>query len=453
MKLWTAFLACLYCIVASAGERHALVIGNSHYPADGLLVTPLDNCIPDARLITSTLRSIGFKVTLVEDASKSAMDDALLAWEEKLPKGCDALVYFAGHGIEHNGKNYLLGTNSKLKAQSRIGEEALEAETLAVAMLLAGAKSSFLFLDCCREAPPAEWVTRGLKKRGLADVKVDGDIIIAYAAKPGEGALDQPVVSGDNVLSGNGPYAQALVKFLSGGLKHTDFFQQVRKEVARLTGGKQRTWENGSFLEEFYFSAPSNTPSSNKAQNASPQRDFMLIEVGDKPRKISLIPAEELARLRISNPDLKAVNRAFRLDLTSKDIGKHIQGFSFEARNDFGVPAVFYDGSEGTVEFAKVSKPSIWRQSGNIKDMLAYPLEYIAGRRRFNGGKNGYPLLAGDLTAWTMMKEDAWLMLLDPGVSVSKEQPIFTVSATAQLFLSKDAPPNPQTEAVLIYYK
>ncbi|MBL9133536.1 MAG: caspase family protein, partial [Verrucomicrobiaceae bacterium] len=135
---------CTLCFALSvlAAERRALVIGNSTYPADGLLVTPLPNCIPDARLIAGRLEAVGFQVTTLEDASKSAMDEALLAWEEKLPKGCDAVVYFAGHGIEHNGKNYLLGTNAKVKAQSRIGEEALEAETVAQAMLLAGAKSS-----------------------------------------------------------------------------------------------------------------------------------------------------------------------------------------------------------------------------------------------------------------------------------------------------------------------
>ncbi|MBL9130315.1 MAG: OmpA family protein, partial [Verrucomicrobiaceae bacterium] len=158
------------------------------------------------------------------------------------------------------GKNYLLGTNAKVKAQSRIGEEALEAETVAQAMLLAGAKSSFLFLDCCREAPPAEWITRGARKRGLADVKVDGDIIIAYAAKPGDSALDLPTITGADVSTGNGPYAQSVARFIATGLKHTDFFQQVRKEVARLTGGTQRTWENGSFLDEFYFSPPGSTP-------------------------------------------------------------------------------------------------------------------------------------------------------------------------------------------------
>ncbi len=117
MKLWIVLLVCLCCVDTSAAERHALVIGNSHYSVDGLLVTPLNNCVPDARLIATTLESLGFKVTKVEDATKSVMDESLLTWEQNLPKDCDALVYFAGHGIEHDGKNYLLGTNSKLKAQ------------------------------------------------------------------------------------------------------------------------------------------------------------------------------------------------------------------------------------------------------------------------------------------------------------------------------------------------
>jgi hypothetical protein len=254
MKAWICFFSLGWLLSAAVGaaERHALVIGNSDYANDGLL-PPVPNCVRDADLIADSLQKVGYQVRLLKNASRSEMDEALLEWEDKLFKGCDALVYFAGHGIEHNGKNYLLGSNARLLAQSRIGEEALEAETVAAAMLLAGAKSSLLFLDCCREAPPAEWVTRGLRKRGLAEVKVDGDIIIAYAAKPGDVAQDQPLVLGEGVNPNHGPYAQAVARYIGMGLKHTDFFQEVRKEVAALTNRQQRTWENGSFLEEFYF--------------------------------------------------------------------------------------------------------------------------------------------------------------------------------------------------------
>jgi hypothetical protein len=68
----------------------------------------------------------------------------------------------------------------------------------------------------------------GARKRGLADVKVDGDIIIAYVAKPGDSALDLPTITGADVSTGNGPHAQSVARFIAEGLKHTDFFQQGR---------------------------------------------------------------------------------------------------------------------------------------------------------------------------------------------------------------------------------
>src|SRR5690606_12689464 len=121
-------------------------------------------------------------------------------------------------------------------------------ETFASAMILAGAKSSFLFLDCCREVPgDIGWLTRGIKKRGLAEINIDGDIIIAYAAKPGQAALDGQ--------DGNSPYAKALARWIPSGLEPGGLFDQVRKEVHQGPGGAQRTRESGSFLDPFYFKA------------------------------------------------------------------------------------------------------------------------------------------------------------------------------------------------------
>ncbi|MBL9113861.1 MAG: caspase family protein [Verrucomicrobiaceae bacterium] len=239
--------------LSAASDKVALVIGNNTYPTEGELVTPLENCVRDAGLITTTLEKIGFSVTQVTEASRAKIEDALITFQNAIPKGGTALIYFAGHGIEVDGQSYVLGTNARLKARSLLSEEGMKAETMAQFMVDSGAKSSFLFLDCCREAPPTEWLTRGAKKRGLADTRVDGDIIIAFAAKPGQSAQDAPLVTGAGVITSNSPYAQALAKWLPLGLKHTDFFQKVRTEVYALTSGKQRTWENGSFLEDYVF--------------------------------------------------------------------------------------------------------------------------------------------------------------------------------------------------------
>ncbi|MBL9113863.1 MAG: caspase family protein [Verrucomicrobiaceae bacterium] len=237
----------------AVADKVALVIGNNTYPSDGELVTPLNNCVRDAHLVAQTLTRIGFQVREMTEASRSDIEDSLISFQNAIVKGGTALIYFAGHGIEVDGQSYVLGTNSKLKARSLLAEEGLKAETLAQFMIDAGAGASFLFLDCCREAPPTEWLSRGIKKRGLADTKVDGDIIIGFAAKPGQSAQDAPLVTAPGVSNLNSPYAQALCKWLPHGLKHTDFFHKVRQEVNILTGGQQRTWENGSFLNEYVF--------------------------------------------------------------------------------------------------------------------------------------------------------------------------------------------------------
>ncbi len=244
--LMVAFSALPGWAALHAQDRVALVIGNNDYDEGGNF-PDLDNCVHDAALIKDTLEAVHFKVFFLENATRSQMDETLESFESSITKGSTAVFYFAGHGIEFNGKNYLMGTNAKLQARSRLGEEAMDAETFAGAMMLAGAKSSFLFLDCCREVPnDAGWLTRGIKKRGLAELHVDGDIIIAYAAKPGQSALDGQ--------DGNSPYAKALAKWLPSGLKHGDMFEKVRLEVHEATGGAQRTWETGSFLTPFFFS-------------------------------------------------------------------------------------------------------------------------------------------------------------------------------------------------------
>lgn len=243
--------ACIMPLADARGEaRVALVIGNNDYDDAGRL-EDLGACLRDAELVKRTLESVGFQVIVGTDLSRSGMDEKLSEFERIIEKGAVAVFYFAGHAIEFEGKNYLLGTNAKLEARSRLGEESMEAETFAAAMLVAGAKSSFLLLDCCRDAPgDLEWLTRGAgRKAGLAQIEIDGDIIIGFAAKPGAAALEP------DLPGANSPYAAALAKWIPSGLKHGDVFEQIRREVHESTGGLQRTWESGAFLEPFFFTS------------------------------------------------------------------------------------------------------------------------------------------------------------------------------------------------------
>jgi uncharacterized caspase-like protein len=322
-SLFLLLLLLAPCALLPAADKLALVIGNNSYPANGDLVTPLNNCVRDAELVAKTLSLIGFQVTQKTEASRSEMEDALVTFQNSITKGGTALIYFAGHGIEVEGQSYVLGTNARLKARSMLAEEGLKAETLAQFMIDAGAGASFLFLDCCREAPSTEWLSRGVKKRGLADTKVDGDIIIGFAAKPGQSAQDAPLVTAPGVTNLNSPYAQALCKWLPQGLKHTDLFHKVRQEVNVLTGGQQRTWENGSFLTEYVFGAqggplpmitppavamPQSAPAQPMTREASPPSKELVEALADLAALDALM-ARERAEYQAANALINRLTR------------------------------------------------------------------------------------------------------------------------------------------------
>jgi formylglycine-generating enzyme required for sulfatase activity len=273
----------LFCAMPSvrAEDRIALVIGNNQYPADGLFPT-LKNCVADATLVADTSDKMGFHVLRVFNATRSQMDDKRAEFESALRPGCTAVFYFAGHGIEYEKTDYLMAANAKLKARSLLGEESMNAETFAQAMVGGGARSSFLFLDCCRESPPAEWVTRGVRKRGLAKLDIQGDLIVAYAATPGQAALD-----GDETAK-NSPYATALAHWLPMGLAHPQMFQEVRREVFQATKGEQRTYEEGSFLVDYVFPklgvpAMSTTPVKPVDKSFPPARNAVAAATKDAP--------------------------------------------------------------------------------------------------------------------------------------------------------------------------
>ncbi|MBL9113856.1 MAG: SUMF1/EgtB/PvdO family nonheme iron enzyme [Verrucomicrobiaceae bacterium] len=296
----TAFFLSLILVAASspllAEQKVALVIGNTTYPdEDGGDYGDLPNCVRDAELISTALQKIGFSVISASNATRSMMDEKLTDFENRIQKGGTAVVYFAGHGLEYEKRNYLLGSNAKGQARSRLGEEAMDAETFAVAMMAAGAAQSFLFLDCCREKPNSEWATRSRKGGGLEDMKLTGDIIISFAARPGENAQDQPLVTGAGVLVNHGPYAQALAKWLPSGIKHTDLFENVRQEVDVLTKGQQRTWESGSFLKPFFFSETQTSvtplapaPMATSAQPSTPTASTVTFPKAGDPMTVTL---------------------------------------------------------------------------------------------------------------------------------------------------------------------
>lgn len=238
--------------LSSNDRRIALVIGNSAYEN----VAALPNPVRDADLVAEVLRRTGFEtVTLLTDLRKDALVSALRDFAALAETADWAVVYYAGHGMEVGGINYLIPTDARIAADRDIGFEAVPLEQVLNAAERAR-KLRLVVLDACRDNPFANQMKRTLTvasrsvSRGLAAVEPEAGTLVVYAAKDGETALD-----GDGT---NSPFASALVKNLpTPGLEVRRLFDFVRDDVMEATGRRQKPFSYGSISgrQDFYFVA------------------------------------------------------------------------------------------------------------------------------------------------------------------------------------------------------
>jgi tetratricopeptide (TPR) repeat protein len=230
--------------------RVALVIGNSSYPNVGRL----PNAARDAELIAEAFRRSGFTtVSLSLDLSRERITEALKTFAVEADRADWAVVYYAGHGIEFGGTNYLIPTDARLASDRDISIEAVALEQVLLAVEGAQ-KLRLVILDACRDNPFAKTMRRSTATRsigrGLARVEPEGATLVVYAARDGQVALD-----GGGV---NSPFADALAKHLATpGLEINLLFRKVRDDVLNVTGRKQEPFVYGSLpAAEFYFRKP-----------------------------------------------------------------------------------------------------------------------------------------------------------------------------------------------------
>lgn len=229
--------------VAHAEPRIALVLGNSNYGS----VTPLDNPAHDAKLIADTLTGLGFDVTVLIDASQSEMKRGISQFGRALrDAGSDAtgLFYYAGHGVQSFGNNYLLPVDIALNDAADLDLMAIEAQTVLRQMYSARNKTNIVILDACRNNPFSE--IPQFNDNGLAEMQAPTGTFLSYATAPGSVALDG--------LQGNSPFTHALAKLLpTPGMPIEQMFKQVRVEVIQETGGRQTPWDSSSLTNDFTF--------------------------------------------------------------------------------------------------------------------------------------------------------------------------------------------------------
>ena len=240
-------LAALLCSAPGwASSRVALVVGNGAYAAGNL--PALANPVNDATLMAKALEAGGFEVALVTDADQGAMKAAIEAFGKQLKEAGDAvgLFYYAGHGVEVRGHNYLIPVGADIEHEVEFKTDAVPADWVLSWMGAAGNRLNMVVLDACRNNP-YEGRYRGASQ-GLAQMDAPSGTLIAYSAAPGQVALDG---AGEN-----SPYTAALAQaVVEPGLRVEDVFKRVRVAVGTETNGEQTPWESSSLTGDFYFVA------------------------------------------------------------------------------------------------------------------------------------------------------------------------------------------------------
>ncbi|MDO9524584.1 MAG: caspase family protein [Gemmobacter sp.] len=228
---------------AQAQQRLALVVGNGAYSS----VTALDNPVGDARLLATALESKGFDVTLVLDADQAEMNRAISAFGRSLREAgpeATGLFYYAGHGVQSFGSNYLLPTDASLTDAADLGLVGVPADAVLRQMASARNSTNIVILDACRNNPFES--IPDMNDNGLAEMKAPTGTFLAYSTAPGAVALDG--------LDGNSPFTQALaVEIASQGVPIEQVFKAVRVKVLETTSGAQTPWDTSSLTQQFFF--------------------------------------------------------------------------------------------------------------------------------------------------------------------------------------------------------
>jgi uncharacterized caspase-like protein len=247
-------LGCQAAVGQEMGQRIALIVGNSAYED----VTQLDNPASDARAMAATLRDTGFDVTLLLDADQRTLNTAIAEFGRSLrDAGRDAtgLFYYAGHGVQSFGTNYLVPVDATLKNAADLTLVGVPAEAVLRQMQSARNITNIVILDACRDNPFE--AVPDMNDNGLAEMKAPTGTYLAYSTAPGSVALDG--------LDGNSPFTRALLSHIPRpGLPIEQVFKQVRVDVLDATGGRQVPWDTSSLTGAFSFvpAAPAPPPKS-----------------------------------------------------------------------------------------------------------------------------------------------------------------------------------------------
>jgi len=233
-------------LIATGERRTALVIGNADYP-----IAPLGNPVNDAEDMAEALRASNFEVNLLTNVDRKQMVLAIRKFGKDIKKGGAGLFYYAGHGIQINGENFMIPIDAEPEEEHEVPLESVGVQRMLGYMDSADNALNIVILDACRNNPFARSFRSSTK--GLAQMDAPSGTMIAYATAPGSVAADG--------AGRNGLYTENLLQQIAvPGLEVGQMFRQVRAGVSVETNGKQIPWESTSLTGDFYFT-PFDDPS------------------------------------------------------------------------------------------------------------------------------------------------------------------------------------------------
>lgn len=306
--------------VAAAGQRRtALVLGNAAYETG-----PLRNPANDATDMAATLRRLGFDVTLLYDADRRAMQEAIDAFSRQLRQGGVGLFYFAGHGVQVAGENYLVPLRARINREQDVQYEAVPVGRILGGMEDADNQLNIIILDACRDNPFARRFRSS--RRGLAPVEQAArGSLIAYATAPGAVSIDGE--------GRNGLYTSYLLQYITTpGLSVEQVFKHVRVAVQNASGGQQVPWELSSLVGDFSFVPEPSAPSPPAAASA--------VSPGSDPETLMWAMAEQSTHAE----DLQAFLKAYPNSRYAPVARLKLQQLQRQAGQPAGPPSTVSEG-------------------------------------------------------------------------------------------------------------
>ncbi len=304
----------LMALPAAAQKRVALVIGNSAYQHATALANPAN----DASDVGAALKELGFEVILGLDLDKRAFDARVREFSRALPDADTGVFYYAGHGLQVVGRNYLVPIDAQLQSERDLDFEANALDFILKQMELdRDGKTSIVFLDACRDNPLAGNLARSMGTRsagvgrGLAQVQAGVGTFVAYSTQPGNVALDGQ--------ERNSPFTAALAASIrEPGRNLTSVMIDVRRKVLAATSGRQVPWDHSALTGDFYFhlaSAPGAVP---KVTPPDSSADAMRDRVRQLEEELKNRPDQRqtanIARLEQLNERVRQLSEANRSD-------------------------------------------------------------------------------------------------------------------------------------------